>query len=171
MKRLNYKQFHKSSLAHQKRKELEKRRIKGARLLKKGKTKSEVARILGVSPEAVRQWSEILKKEGIEGLKSKGKPGPKPRLTEADKEKIKEAILKGPQAFGYTTALWTLKRITHLIKKVAKVKYHPGYVWYILRSLGFTCQRPKVKNKHCNEAEILAWKRNSWPAIKKRGKN
>ena len=170
MKKVVYKS-HISALSRQDRQALEKRRLKAPKLFEKGKTKSEVARILGATPEAARQWYEMWKKEGIEGLRSKGKPGPKPRLTEAKKEKVREALLKGPQAFGWTTNIWTLKRITEVIKKVVKVKFHPGHVWYVLRSMGWSCQKPKIGSKKRDDKAIAIWKKTTWPAIKKRGEN
>jgi len=154
------------------RKKLEQRRMKAVKLFEKGENnKSEVARRCGVSHEAARLWCLAWKKQGSEGLKSKGNPGPKPRLTEKKKEKIKQALMKGPQAFGYTTNIWTLKRIAKLIKKIAKVKFHPGYVWYLLGAMGWSCQKPKVQSKQRDEKLIANWKRTAWPAIKKRGLN
>jgi transposase len=160
---------HKSPLSRQER--LEKRRKKAVRFFKKGYGVSKVGRILGVSHEAARLWKLSWEKEGIEGLKSKGKPGPKPRLTEKDKERIKRALLKGPHSFGWTTNIWTLKRINEVIKKVANIRFHPCYVWRILQSMGWSCQKPQVKSKYRNEAIIARWKNNIWPEIKKRGSN
>ncbi|PIR71436.1 MAG: transposase [Candidatus Nealsonbacteria bacterium CG_4_10_14_0_2_um_filter_37_10] len=154
------------------RKKLEKRRLKVAKLFEKGEiNKSEIGRRYGVSPEAVRKWYEIWKKKGIDGLKSKGNPGPDPRLTEAKKDKVQQALLKGPQALGYTTNIWTLKRISQVIEKVAKVKFHPGYVWYILKAMNWSCQKPKVQSSKRDEKLIANWKRTTWPVIKKKGKN
>jgi len=164
MKKVN----HKSLLSHQ---ELERRRLKAVKFFKQGKNNREISRIIGVSYEAVRLWKISWKKKGIEGLKSKGKPGPKSQLTPTKKEKVRQALLKGPQSFGYSTNIWTLKRITEVIKKVSKVKFHPGYVWYILQSMGWSCQRPKVQSKYRNETIIAKWKKVVWPAIKKGGKN
>lgn len=159
-----------SPLSRQRNREvLEKRRLEAAKLFKKGIKRTEIARIYSVSSEAIRQWREIWKREGIEGLKSKGKPGPKSRLTEEKKEKVKEALLQGPQSLGWTTNIWTLKRITKVIKKIAGISFHPGYVWYILKSMGWSCQKPKIRSRYRDEAAITLWKQKTWPAIKKRG--
>lgn len=167
MKKVAFKS-HKSPLSRQDRKALEERRFKAVEFFKKGKKRKEIVQILGVSREAVRQWYETWKKEGPEGLKSKGKPGPKSRLTEEKREKVKEALLQGPQVFGWTTNIWTLKRITQVIKKVSGIKFHPGYVWWLLKSMGWSCQKPKIRSKYRNEAMIASWKQKTWPAIKKR---
>lgn len=162
---------HKSPLSRQKRKRkaLEQRRLKAANLFKKGKAPSEIARIFGVSAEAARQWKVMWQEKGVQGLKSKGKPGPKPRLTETDRDKVEQALLRGPKTFGYATNIWTLKRIAKVIRKVVGIKHGQTQVWRILCAMNWTCQKPKKRVKERNEAVILAWKRNSWPAIKKRG--
>jgi len=171
MKKVNLKS-HRSSLSrHQDRKALEERRLKAVEFFKKGIKRKKIAQILGVSCEAIRLWHEAWKKEGIEGLKSKGKPGPKPRLTDEKKEKVKEVLLQGPQSFGWTTNIWTLKRITQAIKKVTGVKFHPGYVWWLLKGMGWSCQKPRIRSKYRNESMITSWKKKIWPIIKKGGKN
>ncbi len=112
---------------------------------------------------------ELYKDGGLEGLKSKGRPGPKPQLDNEDRRKLKAAILKGPKALGYSTDLWTLQRIGKVIKSISKVNYHPGHVWKILISLGFSCQKPETRAKERDESAIKAWKVQSFPALKKMG--
>lgn len=171
MKQITHKS-RKSSLSHHRdRQALEKRRLKAAKYFQAGKTPSQVARLLNVSAEGARQWQLAWQKKGSEGLLSKGRPGPKPALTEAKKEKVRQALLKGPQFFGYSTNIWTLKRVAEIIKRVTKVKFHPGYVWYMLGSMGWSCQKPKLQSRYRNEAAIQNWKKTAWPAIKKRGEN
>lgn len=160
-----------TSLSHQKRKELEKRRFKAAKLFEKGKIQSEVARKLDVSCEAARQWQDVWKKQGLEGLRSKGNPGPNPQLTENKLKKVEEALLKGPKTLGFTTEIWTLKRIKAVIKKVTKVSHHESYVWKILTKMGWSCQKPKTRPIQRDEKAIRAWKRRTWPNIKKKPKN
>lgn len=46
-------------------------------------------------------------------------------------------------------------------------KVHPGHVWRILRSLGWSCQRPVGRATRRDEPAILRWKRVRWPEIKK----
>lgn len=152
---------------------LEARRLKAAKLFKKGLSQAEVARQLDVSREATRQWYNAWKKKGDKGLASKGKPGPEPKLelTEAKIARVEQALLKGPRAYGFQTEIWTLQRIAKVIHKVFKVKYHPGHLWYILQSIKWSCQKPARKNKERNEKKIAHWKHYTWPNIKKRGEN
>lgn len=146
---------------------LEKRRIKAINLYQKGRSQYWIAKHLKVSFEAVSNWVALYKKHGVKGLKTLGKPGPKPRLDDSKKQKVKLAILRGPKAQGFATDLWTLERVAKLIKKLTKVSYHPGHVWRILLELGFTCQKPQIKSKARNEESIKRWKQQVWPRLKK----
>ena len=151
-------------------KALEERRKKAARLFARDISQAEVARRLKVSRAAVHYWHIVWEKQGAQGLKSKrGVFGRTPRLTEAKVKKVKSAILAGPRAAGFPTDMWTLGRITKIIKRVASVSYHPNHVWRVLHSLGFTCQIPGTKPKERNEKAIKQWREIVWPAIKKRG--
>lgn len=158
-----------TSLSHRDRKTFEQRRLKAGKFFKKGLSQAEVAKKLKVSRESARQWYNTWKKKGAKGLKSKGRPGPKSKLTEKKLEKIEQALLKGPQSLGYATDIWTLKRIAQVIKKVAKLNYKTTHVWRILTfSLGWSNQKPETRAKERNEKAIRAWKRRTWPSVKKK---
>ncbi len=117
---------------------LEKRRMQAARLLKKGVPEAEVARRVGVHRQSVNRWARQLNESGISGLKKAGRAGRKPRLSEADLERIRKALKRGPEALGYETSLWTAWRVADLIERECGIKYHSGHVWKILRNLGWT---------------------------------
>lgn len=154
--------------SHRDRTARERRRLKAAKLFVKGRTQADIARSLSVSREAVRKWHNVWKRDGVAGLQSAGKPGPKPQLTPAKLKQVKQALLKGPTAFGYTTQLWTLGRIAAVIKRVAKVSHHPGHVWYILKAMDWSCQKPETRAAERDETAIRHWRQATWPRIKKK---
>lgn len=143
--------------------------MQAVRLYRRGKTQYQIARQLNVSFEAVSNWAELYKKRGMRGLKSLGKPGPKSKLTEKNKQKIKTAILKGPRMAGYSTNIWTLSRLASLIRKLTRKTFKTTQTWRIVVSLGFTCQKPQTKSKERNEKTITDWKAKVWPSLKKMG--
>jgi transposase len=146
---------------------LEARRIRAAKLLKQGIHEAEVARQVGVHRQSVNRWARQLAEVGVAGLKKAGRAGRKPRLTEEDLEKIKAALERGPEALGYGTNLWTAWRVADLIDRECGVRYHPGHIWKVLRSLGWTCQRPTGRAIERDEEKIRRWKRQRWPELKK----
>ena len=125
-------------------KALEKRRLKGAKLLARGMSKSEVAPEPGVARQTVATWEQ--------------------RLAEGGKESLK----RGALAAGYPTELWTLPRIGKVITRQFGVEYSTGHLWHLLRRLGFSCQKPEKRAIQRNEPEIVRWKRHGWPALKKK---
>jgi transposase len=148
--------------------QMEKRRLRAARLFEQNLPVSEVVRRLGIARQVAYRWRDAWKAGGQAALASKGSAGPKARLSSAQIQEIMKALLKGPSAQGYKTQLWTLPRVAALIETLTGVRYHPGHVWRILGDLGFSCQRPERRAIERDEAAIRQWKRVKWPALKKK---
>ncbi len=149
-------------------KALESRRLRAAQLLKRGLSQAEVARRVGVHRQSVSRWRQA---EGRAGLKAAGRAGRKPRLSPADLQRLERGLKQGPQTLGYATQLWTARRVVELLERTCGVKYHAGYVGRILRRLGWSCQRPVGRALERDEAAIRRWKKQRWPALKKKPKN
>lgn len=148
---------------------LEKRRLDGARLFAQGKSRAEVARLLGVSRQSAGRWHEAWEQSGQAGLSAAGRAGRKPKVTAAQLKQVEQELLRGPAAHGYASALWTLSRIARLITNVIGVRYHPGHVWRILRGMGWSLQRPEHQAKERDEERIQRWQKRRWPQ-RKRGR-
>lgn len=150
--------------------ELERRRFRGLRMLRQGLNQSEVARRLGVVRQSVARWAALDRKSGERALRQAGRAGRKPRLTERQNAKLEQHLLAGPERLGYDTSLWSSERVAHLIEREFGVRYHPGHVWKLLVSLGWSCQRPVGRALERNERAIRHWKKITWPGIKKKPK-
>jgi transposase len=147
---------------------MERRRRKAARWFEQDVSAPEVARRLGVARQVAYRWRDAWQKGGVAALASKGQTGPKPKLDAIQTQQVANALLEGPAAHGYKTQLWTLPRVAVLIEKLTGVRYHPGHVWKLLGSSGFSCQRPERRAVERDEAAIGHWKQVRWPAIKKK---
>ncbi len=150
--------------------QLEKRRRHAIRLLKKGKTLSAVAKFIGCSVSSVFLWAQVVRRKGLEGLSAKPIPGRPPKLTPAQQKRLTRLLLKGPLALGYSTDLWTTRRVAEVIWQQFHVRYHPNHVWRLLTGLGWSCQKPETRARERDEAAIEHWKRYQWPYIKNRRK-
>ena len=124
-----------------------------------------------MSRQSASVWYARWQEDGSKGLKAAGRAGRKPRITPEQKARVERQLARGPEAFGYATDLWTLPRITKVIKKVTGVDYHPGHVWKILKSIGWSCQKPVGKAAERDEAQIARWLKEDWPEVKKRPRN
>jgi len=149
---------------------LEQRRFAAAKLLAQGLNQSEISR-LKVSNQAVSQWARLLHGQGEKGLRQAGRAGRLPRLGSAEKARLEKRLEQGPQRLGYETSLWTSERVAELIRDEFGVRYHPGHVWKILVSLGWSCQRPVGRALERDEEAIRVWKKTTWPDIKKKPAN
>jgi len=146
---------------------LETRRMIAVRLLRQGKGVRETARLVGASSSSVVRWKQALQSGGEEALKAKPHPGRRPKLSQSQKEVLEQILLQGPQAAGFKSQLWTLERVAYVIYREFGVKYHPCHVWKILKSMGWSCQKPQRRARERDEQQIANW-RKRWPEVKKK---
>jgi transposase len=142
------------------------RRFQAARLFARGESQAAVARALAVTPMTACRWHRAWKAEGRVGLKAAGRAGRKPRLDAQQLAEVDTALRRGAQAHGFRTELWTLPRVTAVIERVTGVRYHPGHVWYLLRRLNWSLQRPARRARERDERAIRQWVRQRWPTVK-----
>jgi transposase len=91
-------------------------------------------------------------------------------LTDRQRQKLVRILRRGACKNGYTTELWTLQRVAEVIEKHFDVSYHPGHVWRVLGSIGWTSQKPERRARERDEEAIAVWRAGDWPRIKKRPK-
>ena len=147
--------------------ELETRRRLAGQLLLEGGEIGEVANAVKASISSVKRWKRAVKQGGIEALKSKPHPGPKPHLDAEQRQRLVVLLRVGPRRLGYKTDLWTCGRVASIIARVFQVSYHPAHVWKILRDMEWTCQKPERRARESDEAAQQRWRERDWPRIKK----
>lgn len=148
--------------------ELEWRRLRAIELLKGGHEPVEVARMVGVDRRSVRRWNAAYRIGSNKALKAKPPPGRPPKLNTQQKKQLTGALLKGANAAGFPTDLWTCPRVAEMITQRFGVQYHVDHIGRLLRSLGFTPQKPQRRAMERNEQEIQRWVKKEWPRIKKK---
>jgi transposase len=147
---------------------LERVRMIAARMFTHEKSTHEIATSLGVDDQTVRAWRRIWNRSGIEGLRAKPHPGPKPKMTIDQQQQLVEMLAREPVAHGFDKHLWTTALIAKLIEKTFGCKYHADYVGTLLHALGFSCQKPMRRAKERDEARIELWRREAWPELLKK---
>jgi transposase len=147
--------------------EWERRRRRGARLLEAGVKQAEVARRVGVTRTSVSRWEKIRQEGGEEALKRPKRFGRPRRLSEGQCAELIEQLKAGALAAGFATELWTLPRMRTLIEQRFSVQLTEPSVWRLLRSLGWSVQRPTGQARQRNEKAIRTWKARRWPELKK----
>src|SRR6266568_4255531 len=124
---------------------LEARRFEAAQLFTQGTSQAAVMRRLRVSRQTAHRWYHLWRRRGREGLKAAGRLGRKRRLDARQLARVERALLRGPLRHGFHTDLWTLPRVATVIERLTGVHYHAGHVWYILRGLQWSLQRPRAR--------------------------
>src|SRR5690242_3740824 len=136
-----------------------------AALFRAGKRVYEVAAELGVAYATAHGWKVRLQKEGLAGLRSRGKPGPDKQLKPEQLAQLEELLLAGAQAAGYEQGLWTLGRVRALIAQRFGVRYSEVAVWKLLRELKWSPQKPAKQAREADPQAIEAWKAQRWPQL------
>ncbi len=149
------------------KREQEARRLAAGRLLLAGKKNVDVARALNGSPSSVRRWKKIVQRDGLDGLRTKPVAGRPPKLSKQQKKMLVRILVKGAQAAGFSSDLWTGKRVAQVIWRKFKVDYHPHHVLKILRQLDLTPQKPQRRARQQDPDALERWRNVEWPRIKK----
>jgi transposase len=123
---------------------------------------------LGVHRQSVSRWARELQQAGKPGLRQAARTGRPAKLDAGQLRELEQALRQGPEAFGYTSGLWTARRVRDLIAYRTGVRYHEDHVWRIPRQLGWSCQRPTGRALERDEQKIRHWKKYRWPQIKKK---
>ena len=144
-----------------------KRRLRAGRLLLAGKAPPEVARLVGAPRQTVYRWRAVLDGGGIDALRDMSKGGRPARLGAAELSRLYVALLDGPEQHGFSTPLWTLKRVRLWIEREFGVRYSEVHVWRLLGQLGLSNQKPDRRALERDAAAIKHWRKHTWPAPKK----
>jgi transposase len=147
---------------------LEARRQRAINMIKEGRKKARVAEELNVSRAAVTVWWNKYSDKSGNGIAKKPRPGRPPKVQQEKIATLPELLKKGAVAYGYSTDLWTTKRVAELIKREFGVSYDRDHISKILHRLGLSWQRPERKAIERNETGIKSWIQHKWPAIKKK---
>ena len=141
------------------------KRIHALLALAENTSVSEVAEMLNLGQQTVRDYCNAFLRKGASSLSYKRPPGRPSKLTKTQRRQLADLIKAGPQAAGYTSGCWNTPMMQDLIQSRFGVSYHPHYLSTLLHNLGFSYQKARFVSDHLNEAKRLAWRRTKWPAI------
>jgi transposase len=101
-------------------------------------------------------------------LAAKPHPGPTPKLSPDQRQKLVAILKAGPIAAGFKTDLWTCARVAKVVRKKFRVSYHPDHLGRILHDLGFSPQKPQRVAREQDAEAVERWRKEDWPRIKKK---
>jgi transposase len=137
-------------------------------LLQDGMTQEAVAERLQVSLSSIKRWKKAFQQGGLAALAPKPRQPTGRRLSTSQGERLRQILLAGPLVAGFSTDLWTCRRVAEVVRREFDISYHPDHLGRILHDLGFSPQKPQRRARERDEAAIARWRREDWPRIKKR---
>jgi len=144
------------------------------RLIDKGQSQSEVARLLDISKQTMSLWRKRFLNGGWAALRKRKRGravGTDRRLNaEQEKEVQKTIVDKMPDQLKMTFALWSRRAVQQLIKDQYGVSYTLQGVGILLKDWGFTPQRPAKRAIERNDEAVKKWKDVEYPQLAARAK-
>jgi transposase len=126
----------------------------------------DIAEAFGVSEASVSRWLSGSSNPSDWG--GKGRAGRRPRLSEAQLQRLPTFLARGAPAYGFRGEVWTAARVAKVIRDEFGVSYEKSWVTQLLKRVHWTPQRPTPRASQRDEATISAWREQRWPEIKKR---
>ena len=133
-------------------------------LVAEGEPVIRVARLFRTAPHRIRDWRGRFLERGRDGLADGPRSGRPPKLAAADLALLAEALERGPQAYGWPVAIWSVRDLRELLVQQQGVRVCAGTVYRALRGLGYRYRRPRHDLKHRQDRaavaaakEVLAW--------------
>lgn len=147
-------------------------RNQAVRLFKKGKTRRDIADILGVSYSAVCNWITAWRKGGKQAivLKKRGRTSESQRLlTQAQEKALKQLLVeKNPRQLKLPFALWNRKAIQSAVYQMWRVRIAVRTIGDYMRRWGFTPQKPIKRAYERSPKAVQKWLDETYPEIKAR---
>jgi transposase len=138
--------------------------------LAQGQSVSDVADMLSLGEQTVRDYRNQYLFKGMASLVYQSPPGRPSKLTKAQRRQLAEWIKASPQDVGYTSGCWNTPMVQDLIQRHFGVAYHPHYIATLLKNMGFSYQKARFVSDHLNEAKRLEWRQSRWPKILRQAK-
>jgi transposase len=117
-------------------------RLSAIRYLSEGKSRAEVAQIVGCTDLTIAKWIGKYLENGLEGLVEPIKHQVKERLNPEQQQEIKGMVLNDrPTKYGIDREIWTGKIIAFVIKQRWRVDLKTSRIYEILDNLNLSHQK------------------------------
>jgi transposase len=117
-------------------------RLSAIRYLSEGKSRAEVAKIVGCTDLTIAKWIGKYLEKGLEGLVEPIKHQVQERLNPEQQQEIKDMVLNDrPTKYGIDREIWTGKIIAFVIKQRWEVDLKTSRIYEILDKLNLSHQK------------------------------
>jgi transposase len=143
------------------------KRIHALLALAEGTTVHDVAQMLALGEQTVRDYRNQFLWQGVASLVYQRSPGRPSKLTKTQRQALAAWLESGPQASGYASGCWSASLIQDLISRCFGMMHHTYYICTLLDTLGFLYQKARFVLNHLDRLNRAtqhwytgsAWKR------------
>ena len=145
------------------------RRLLALAAISDGGTRSEAARIGGVTLQIVRDWVLRFNAQGPDGLLDRKAPGPRPKLNENQRRTLASIVDSGPIPAVHGVVRWRLKDLAQWIWEEFDISLSETTLSRELKALGFRKLSARPRHYAQNELEMEQFKKPSPPLWRRSG--
>lgn len=146
---------------------LEALRIRAVEQVGEGAHPEEVAAALGLHRTTVYGWLARYREGGMDVLRARPVPGRPPKLSWPQLSRLYVLIVsRDPRQLRLGFALWTREMIREVIRCEFDVTLSMVSVGRLLRKLGLSPQRPRLRAYQQHPEAVDRWKKEVYPAIR-----
>jgi transposase len=139
------------------------RRLLALAAIYEGASRTEAARIGGVTRQIVRDWVVKFNAHGPEGLIDRKPPGPPSRLTDAHRTALMARIDDGPIPSVHGVVRWRLVDLIAWLWEDFRITISKQTLSREVRTLGYRKLSARPRHHAKSEAEVSAFKKPSPP--------
>jgi transposase len=152
-------------------KTLEQLRIRAVQQIQAGAHPEAIAAALGLARSTVFAWMATYRQGGLDALRARPVPGPRPKLQGAQLRRLSALIVgNDPRQLGFPFALWTRAMVGELIHREFGVHLSEVSVGRLLRTIGLSPQRPLYRAWQQDPAAVRRWKTETYPKLRAEAK-
>ena len=129
-----------------------------------GGSRSDAARIGGVTLQSIRDWVLRFNAKGAEGLIDGKAPGPETKLNDAQRAALKEIVEQGPIPAVHGVVRWRLIDLVQWLYEEFAVSLDETTVGRELKAMGFRKLSARPRHHAQNEFAVEAFKKTSLPS-------
>ena len=114
-----------------------------------GERAADIARVTGLSVDAVTDIRRRWRRRRLRSLGDRARSGRPPRVTTGYRRELRQAMRRGPPAFGYVFTVWSVARLGAHLKRRTGIRVGATRLRRLLDREGFVVGRPAhtLRNK------------------------
>jgi transposase len=108
-----------------------------------GASNQLIAQATGLAANTLTRIRHRWNERGLASLKDAPRSGRPPKVNRAYRQELKDALHRGPLAYGYVFTTWSMARLNTHLQRVTGVRICDDWLRQLAHAEGFVYRRPK----------------------------